>query len=103
MSEINQNQESNQNLNSVLRSGFKLNEAEILACEEALTENEEDLSSRLKLLGFYWFNKHWDACVPHLIWLIEKSPESEVLSWEAATVGDQVSDPELFKDLKNRW
>ncbi|MCA9817105.1 MAG: hypothetical protein KC652_18470 [Cyanobacteria bacterium HKST-UBA01] len=103
MSEINQNPEPNQNLNSVLRSGFKLKEAEILACEEALTENEEDLTSRLKLLGFYWFNKHWDACVPHLIWLIDKSPESEVLSWEAATVGDQVSDPEMFKDLKNRW
>lgn len=92
-----------EDLRATLRSGFKITDKEALDLENSLQAVPTALDVRVKLLGSYWFKKNWDAAVPHLSWIIENHPESEVLGWEAATVGDLSSDHLIYDALKASW
>lgn len=90
-------------LRDTLRSGFHLKEDEIAELENSITSKTENLSARVKLLGFYWFNKKWDEATPHLIWLITNHPEIDLLAWEVSQIGDLSKDKVLFDTIRLSW
>jgi len=92
---------------SLAMSGSNLTKVEAEALEEQLKRNPGDLSSRTKLLGYY-FSKQFEsksageATGKHVLWFIMNSPESEVLATPYAEL-DPILDPAAYSEGKNAW
>ena len=61
-----------------LRQSQDLTESDIPKLKRQLAQNPEDQSTRLKLLAYYHRTRK-PARIPHILWLIEHHPESELL------------------------
>src|SRR5438874_11689615 len=79
---------------SATRQGYSLTASQAQRLEEQLQANPEDLTSRAKLLG-YWFSRgRQDAGLQtaitarrrHILWMIANHPDSELCGIPEATV-----------------
>ena len=87
-------------------SGSELTEEEAESLEKRIEQNPRDVSSRTKLLGYY-FDKLQDRSAreakrKHVLWLILNSPESEVL---ATSFGQlyAILDAKAYSQGKKAW
>ena len=85
---------------------FNLEEAELL--EEKLKNNPHDVSSRTQLLGYYMQlppvndPSVLEAKRKHILWLVQNSPEAEVLgALEVTIIG--IFDPIGYSKVKEAW
>lgn len=88
-------------------SGNRLTEEEAESLEKLIEKNPRDVASRTKLLGYYSLKQFEnqsarEARRKHILWLIQNSPESEVLGipdgWLHA-----IRDPEAYSQGKKAW
>jgi len=92
---------------ALARIGTNLTADEAAALEERIKESPGDVESRTKLLGYYFQRVFQDqsareAKQRHVLWLIENSPESEVLSSPYGQLG-AILDAEAYLQGKKAW
>ena len=92
---------------SLAMSGRRLTAEEVESIEKQIEKNPRDITSRTKLLGYY-FGKQYqnqsarEAKRKHVLWLILNSPESEVLATPHGGL-DAISDTEAYSQGKKAW
>ncbi|MHC4684000.1 MAG: tetratricopeptide repeat protein [Planctomycetota bacterium] len=92
---------------SLAMSGRRLTAEEVESLEKRIEKNPRDITSRTKLLGYY-FGKRFrnqsarEARRKHVLWLIVNSPESEVLGLPYGTL-DAILDREGYSQGKKAW
>jgi len=95
------------NANSFAMSGSRLTAEEVESLEKQLEKNPHDITSRTKLLGYY-FGKQFqnqsarEAKRKHVLWFIMNSPESEVLATPYGEL-DAFLDKEAYSQGKKTW
>jgi len=95
------------NADSLAMSGSKLTAEEVESLEKQIEKNQSDITSRTKLLGYY-FRKQFqeqssrEAKRKHVLWLILNSPESEVLATPYGQL-DAFLDKEAYSQGKQAW
>lgn len=88
-------------------SGRTLTAEEVESLEKKIMQNPRDITSRTKLLGYY-FGKQFqnlsarEAKRKHVLWLIVNSPESEVLGLPYGTL-DAFLDKDAYSQGKKAW
>lgn len=87
--------------------GGKLSSEEAKKIENKLEANPDDLSSRTKLLGYYFLKKYESdsarqACQRHIIWIIQNRPEAGIAGLPYASL-NPVLDGELYYEAKKLW
>jgi tetratricopeptide (TPR) repeat protein len=96
-----------QDASSLTLSGRNLTAEEAESLEKQVEKNPSDVSSRTRLLGYY-FRKQFQnqsarqAKQKHVLWLIVHSPESEVLGLPNGTL-DAILDKEAYSQGKAAW
>jgi tetratricopeptide (TPR) repeat protein len=89
----------------LLEEGRNLLSQEAEALEIKLTENPNDLSSRIKLLSYY-FEKGEDlvsnASQKHILWIIEHHPESEIAGEPQCEITKGLN-PVNYSEAKQMW
>ena len=88
-------------------SGGKMNAEQAEKLEVALREKPDDLSSRAKLLGYYFTAGRGakDATVKrraHVLWVIENEPESDLAASPYSGMRSHM-DPEGYVEAKALW
>jgi tetratricopeptide (TPR) repeat protein len=89
------------------RIGSDLTADEAESLEQHVEQHPGDVESRTKLLGYYFRAAHRDQSAreakrQHVLWLINNSPESEVLSLPYGSL-DAHLDPEAYSQGKKVW
>ena len=92
---------------SLAMNGSKLTAEEVESLEKQIEKNQSDISSRTKLLGYYFHKQFQDqsareAKQKHVLWLILNSPESEVLSNPYGQL-DAFLDKGAYSQGKQAW
>lgn len=92
---------------SLTMSGRRLTAEEVESLEKLIEQNPRDVSSRTKLLGYYFGRQFQnqsarEAKRKHVLWLIVNSPESEVLGLPYGTL-DAILDKEAYSQGKKAW
>ena len=88
-------------------SGRRLTAEEVESLEKQIEKNPHDITSRTKLLGYY-FGRSFrsqsarEAKQKHVLWLISNSPESEVLATPYAEL-NVFLDKEAYSQGKKAW
>jgi tetratricopeptide (TPR) repeat protein len=96
-----------QDVHSLTMSGRKLMAKEAESLEKQIRQNPLDISSRTKLLGYY-FGRSFrsqsarEAKQKHVLWLIANAPESEVLGMPVGPL-DAISGAEGYAQGKKAW
>ena len=80
--------------------GLSAGEAEAL--EKQVAGNPDDVAARTRLLGYYFRARADGAKLPHVLWLIENAPESEVLGLPFAEMDKRI-DPDGYQRGKTAW
>jgi hypothetical protein len=88
-------------------SGAKLTAEEGESLEKQVEKNPNDITSRTKLLGYYFRRQFQDksareAKQKHILWLIMNSPDSEVLATPYGEL-DAFLDNESYSQGKKAW
>ncbi len=88
-------------------SGRRLTAEEAESLEKEIEKNPHDVTSRTKLLGYYRGKQFRnqsarEAKRTHVLWLIENSPESEVLGIPNGQL-DSILDSKAYADGKKSW
>jgi hypothetical protein len=89
------------------RSGRTLTAEEVESLEKQIEKNPHDITSRTKLLGYYFRKQFQDQSAreakrKHVLWLILNSPESKVLSSPYGQL-DAILDKEAYSQGKKAW
>lgn len=98
----------------IIREGRSLCFKAAEPLEAALVKTPEDLVSRYRLLGYYYFNGADEIGVPrtvearrrHILWLIQNHPELEVVAYPEASLApaDSVlADPQGYAEGSRLW
>lgn len=93
--------------NHLAMSGRTLTVEEVESLEKQIENNPRDITSRTKLLGYY-FGKQFqnqsarEAKQKHVLWFILNSPESEVLATPYGEL-DALIDKEAYSQGKKTW
>jgi len=96
-----------QRAHSLAMSGRRLTAEEVESLEKQIEKNPRDITSRTKLLGYY-FGKQYqnqsarEAKRKHVLWLILNSPESEVLATPYGGL-NAILDTEAYSQGKKAW
>ena len=95
------------NADSLAMSGSKLTAEEVESLEKQIEKDPNDITSRTKLLGYYFHKKFQDQSAreakrKHVLWLILNSPESEVLATPYGEL-DAFLDTEAYSQGKKAW
>lgn len=97
------------------RDGYKLSQADAEKLEATLNQSPEDMTTRVKLLGFYFRGQAMkiyghDATIEarrrHILWLIEHHPESEAAELSEATIdraGHGLADASGYDQASALW
>jgi len=88
-------------------SGSRLTVDEVKSLEKQIEKDPNDITSRTKLLGYYFRKQFQDksahqAKQKHVLWLIMNSPESEVLALPYGQL-DTILDKEAYSQGKKAW
>ena len=88
-------------------SGHTLTSEEVESLEKQIEKNPNDITSRTKLLGYYFIENLQnqsarEARQKHILWLILNSPESEVLATPYGQL-NVVMDKEAYSQGKKAW
>ncbi|MCA9109978.1 MAG: hypothetical protein KDA52_08535 [Planctomycetaceae bacterium] len=94
-------------IHALTRIGRNLTREEVATLEKNIEQSPGDVESRTKLLGYYFGKGFQDpsareAKQRHVLWLIENSPESEVLSLPYAEL-DAILDAAAYLRGKKAW
>ena len=95
------------NVEDLVLSGRRLTSEEAESLEKQIEKNPDDITSRTKLLGYY-FDKQYQnqsarkAKQKHVLWLIMNSPESEILGFPYGRL-DASLDKEAYSQGKEAW
>ncbi len=81
-----------QSPDDALSQGLRLTAAEAQTIEESLRANPEDLAARGKLIAYYFVKQAREPWSQHVLWLIERHPESPLAGWNFAS-GALPADP----------
>jgi tetratricopeptide (TPR) repeat protein len=87
-------------------SGSELSEAEARELEKQVENNPDDISSRTRLLGFYFLKQTESETIrklrgAHILWFIKNRPDSELAGTPYVQI-DEVSDP-VYGEAKQSW
>jgi hypothetical protein len=87
--------------------GREMSADEKASLEEQVAKNPSDVTSRTKLLGYYFGKSRRDADAKpaqrrHVLWLIENAPESEVLGLPHSNL-DRILDPAGYAQAEQAW
>ncbi len=103
----------NMELGRLARQANGLSADQANRLEESLIRDPNDLAARAQLLGYYFaasprLNPETvhEARVRHILWLVQKEPESELAGMSEATidpVGDSLADPAGYEKVKALW
>lgn len=91
-----------------LHKGSELSQEEAKLLEENLKNNPHDVSSRTQLLGYYMHLQPvnhpsvLEAKREHVLWLVQNSPEAEVLGTPEGTIF-AIFDPIGYSQVKEAW
>jgi tetratricopeptide (TPR) repeat protein len=93
--------------NRLAMSGARLTAEEVKSLEMQIEKDPNDITSRTKLLGYYFHKQFQDksarkAKQKHILWLIMNSPESEVLATPYGQL-DTFLDKEAYSQGKKAW
>ena len=97
-----------ENARGDLRTGRSLSSDEAALLEEKLTADPEDLTSRTKLLGYYWkrlLEPDGSALAArrrHVVWLVRNSPDAAVLGYPEGTISRK-ADPDGYSEGRKAW
>jgi len=88
-------------------SGYRLTAEEVESLEKQIEKDPNDITSRTKLLGYYFRKQFQDksarqAKQKHVLWLILNSPESEVLATPYGEL-NPFQDKETYSQGKKAW
>jgi len=88
-------------------NGLTLTPEEAESLEKQIENNPHDITSRTKLLGYYFRKQFQDQSArearrKHVLWLILNSPESEVLGLAEGTL-DAILDKDAYSQGKKAW
>jgi hypothetical protein len=101
---------------SATRQGYSLTASQAQQLEQQLQANPEDLTSRAKLLG-YWFSRgRQDAGLQaaitarrrHILWMIANHPDSEICGMPEATIDrdaryNSLADSTGYEQARQLW
>lgn len=98
---------SGEDAHSLARLGGQMSLADKVSLEEQLAKKPDDVDSRTKLLGYYFIKGRQDADAKsnrlhHVLWLIENTPESEVLGLPYGGL-NRILEPEGYDQAKQAW
>jgi hypothetical protein len=93
------------------REGRSLSAGDAARLEAQLAQQPEDLATRARLLGYYFYRSlalagpaaTHDARRRHILWLIQHHPESDLAGTPEATIdpaGHSLADPEGYRQAK---
>jgi TonB family protein len=99
---------------ALIRQGYSITGEAAKQLEENLGKDPEDVSSRAKLLGFYFIHSQGGmpieevrkARLGHILWLIQHHPDSELLATSEATIdatGHALADPHGYETARAAW
>lgn len=83
---------------SLYFDGFNADASEIKVLKAALKSNPGDLSSRLRLLGYYERKRNKPGLLKHLNWLIENEPTLKIYEYSAVAF-----DKDTIGQLNKLW
>ena len=94
-------------ITNLLMLGYRLKQATVNRLEAKLKKDPSDISSRLKLLGYYfrhsYYSKiHTRSQLHSVLWMIQHIPENKVLS-QPWTMIDKVLNPTGYERCKKLW
>jgi thioredoxin-like negative regulator of GroEL len=94
-------------VHAIAMSGGNLSAEEAADLEERLEQDPHDISTRIKLLGYYFRRVFHDKAARkakqgHVLWLIENAPESDVLATPFGEL-NPILDTEAYQKAKKMW
>lgn len=103
-----------QSARQLVEEGHALSRAEAESLENQLKSDPDDLSTRARLLGYYFAGSlrqsgpaaTLEARRRHIFWLIQKRPDAEILEMSDATIdpaGHALADPEGYRQARALW
>ena len=97
----------------LMQEGSSLGPGAAQELEAQIEKNPEDLASRSKLIGYYyyqWMQPGEEAAKAgrrrHILWLIEHHPDSPVLNLAEVPIeehGNSLADPEGYEQARQLW
>jgi TonB family protein len=89
-----------------LIAGMKLTAADVAAQERYLETNPEDLAARGRLIAYYFMNAVREPRLKHILWLIERHPESELAGFASAGISPRsgvLNDQADYERARSLW
>jgi tetratricopeptide (TPR) repeat protein len=89
------------------RAGMRMSADEAKGLEDEVAKTPDDLSARVKLLGFYFMKQQTSAEAKgafrgQVLWVIKNHPESEIGGTPYCAL-DPITDPDGYRDAKQVW
>lgn len=93
-----------QDAHMLAMKGGDLTAEQVNKLEEKVAKEPTDITSRTKLLGYYFMNDRGGdkGKARHILWLIEHAPESEILATPYGTL-DAIMNSEAYGNGKAAW
>lgn len=106
-SPLNANKKCDNTVYDLLRKGRYLSEKEVIQLEQKLLKNPNDLSQRIKLLGYYELRsfeseKDRKSRHTHILWIIENNPDDQIAGLPPCHL-DPFIDGKVYDKARELW